>query len=351
MATDSQIAQPGPAVEVSGDAPDWAPYLAGKPEATVYHDARWGRVMREVYGNEALYLTARRGGQVCGVLQLVCQRSRLWGTHLCSLPYFDASGILADDEQARSALIAEAGRLSQARGAQWVELRQMAPLDDSLPARRDKVTMMLSLPGGGEAMWKQLKTKVRTKVRKAEKHGHEVVRGGGELLGDFCSVYERTIRDLGSPSHNRRFFRRILEAFGETAMVFSVRSQGRPLAASLALACAGRFHVPWSGSDVRFRRLGANRVLYWSMLQYAAEAHLGAFDFGRSTVDSGTYGFKQEWGAEPVPLYWHFVMSEGKSMPDQRPDSPKYRFLVACWKKLPLCVARAVGPRIIRKLS
>ena len=39
-------------------------------------------------------------GQVTGILQLVAQNSRIFGSHLCSLPYFDVSGILAQDEDA-----------------------------------------------------------------------------------------------------------------------------------------------------------------------------------------------------------------------------------------------------------
>ena len=343
--------QEPPAVEVSTDRPNWGGFLGRHREADIYHDPRWGEVMKASYGNTPFYLTARRGGEVVGVLQLIWQKSALWGSRLCSLPYCDASGILADDAQTRQALLAEAGKLGASRAAKWVELRQMSALGDSLPLRDDKVTMLLQLPAGAEAMWQQLKTKVRTKVRKAEKEDFAVATGRGELLGDFCDVYSRTMRDLGSPPHGRRFFRHIIEAFGEAAVLFSVRLQGRPLAASLALVSGRCFHVPWSGSDTRFRQRGANRILYWSMLKYAADAGFSTFDFGRSTVDSGTYEFKKEWGAEPVQLYWHFIMPEGKPPPDQRPDSPKYRLMVACWKKLPLWMARAIGPRIIGKLS
>jgi len=349
----SQAPSPGEPVtiETSTDRPDWDAYLGGHGQATIYHDARWGEVMRASYGNSAFYLTARRGDRIVGVVQLVWQKSMLWGSHLCSMPYFDASGILADDEHAATSLLDAASELGRRHATQWVELRQMNPVGDSLPIREDKVTMHLQLPTGAEAMWKQLKTKVRTKVRKAEKEDLTVLQGRNELLDDFCDIYIRAMRDLGSPPHSRRFFRNILDAFGQDVLLFSVRSAGRPLAASLALVHGRYFHVPWSGSDMRFRRTGANRILYWSMLKYAAEAGLSTFDFGRSTVDSGTYGFKKEWGAEPVQLYWQYLLPEGKALPDQRPDSPKYRFMVACWKKLPLCVARTVGPRIIAKLS
>jgi len=338
-------------VETSTDRPNWDAYLGGHDQATIYHDGRWGEVMRASYGNSAFYMTARRDDKIVGLLQLVWQKSVLWGSHLCSMPYFDAAGILADDEQSRQALLDSAKQLGKCHATQWVELRQMSPLDDSLPVRDDKVTMLLQLPAGAEAMWKQLKTKVRTKVRKAEKEDFTVLQGRDELLDDFCDIYARAMRDLGSPPHSRRFFRNILDAFGEDVLMFSVRSADVPLAASLALIRGRYFHVPWSGSDMRFRRTGANRILYWSMLKYAAEAGLSTFDFGRSTVDSGTYGFKKEWGAKPVQLYWQYLLGEGESLPDQRPDSPKYRLMVACWKKLPVCVARAIGPRIIGKLS
>ena len=95
-------------IDVSNDPPPWDAYLACAPGATLLHDPRWGLVMREAYGNRPYYLTARRGGEVAGVLQLVLQRSLLFGTHLASLPYFDAAGTLADDGTATDALLAEA---------------------------------------------------------------------------------------------------------------------------------------------------------------------------------------------------------------------------------------------------
>lgn len=341
-------------VDVSSRRGDWGEYLLRHPRAGVYHDSRWGEIMSRAYGNWPFYLAARRDGQIVGVLQLVEQKSIMFGHHLCSVPYFDAAGVLADDEPAAEALIFEATRVMADCGADWVELRQLESLDNPkpLPARTDKVTMWLNLPEGGEAMWKQLKTKVRTKVRKSQKNNLVVEQGGAEFIADFYSVYSRTMRDLGSPPQSKRFFRMTANAFADEVMFFVVRLGGDVLAASFTLTDKLGFHVPWSGSDIRFRKLAANRLLYWSMLEYAAENKCPMFDFGRSTRDSGTYGFKKEWGAEEVPLFWHYILPEGRQeMPELRPDSPKYRLMVACWKKLPLSLARILGPRIISKLS
>jgi len=337
-------------VTVSTEAPDWAGFLSDQPGAGVYHDPRWGQVMARAYGNRPYYLTATFAGRIVGVLQLVHQKSLLFGSRLCSLPYFDASGVLGEADAA-TALLARAERLRGELGCDVVELRQLQPLNPSLPLRTEKVTMHLPLAEGAEAMWSALKGKVRTKVRKAEKNALDFTAGGVELLGEFMAVYARTMRDLGSPPHSRRFFRVILEAFGEAVRLFVVRGRGRPLAASLTLTDAWGLHVPWSGSDKRFSRLGANRLLYWRMLAYAAEAGLERFDFGRSTRNSGTHEFKREWGAQEVPLYWHYLLPAGREVPEIRPDSPRYRLLVGCWRHLPVGLARLLGPKIISKLS
>ncbi len=332
-------------------ASEWRPYLHQHPAGTIYHDPRWGQIMEAAYGNRPLYLTARRGAQVVGTLQLIRQRGLLSGSHLCSVPYFDAAGVLADDDEARRQLVAEAQGLLRESGGDWVELRQLEPLCASLSTRSDKIALWLTVPAGSEAMWKQLKPKVRTKVRKSQKHGLQVIHGGAELLAEFHATYSRSMRELGSPPHGQRFFRLILERFGDAAEIFVVRAAGVPAAASFTLRDRHALRVPWSGSHPALRYLGANRLLYWSMLERAADLGAPAFDFGRSTRGSGTHEFKKEWGARDVPLYWHFLLPEGGAVPDLRPDNPRYKLLVACWKRLPLWLVGALGPRIVGRLS
>lgn len=338
-------------VDVRSDAPDWSAFLAGRPDATIYHDPRWGQVMAAAYGNRPYYLTVTRGSETIGICQLVGQKSLLFGSHLCSLPYFDTSGILAADETARDALLAEAASLRSQCRAAWVELRQDEPLDGAGPARTDKVSMHLDLPADPDELWAGLKGSVRNQVRKARKADLATGEGGAELLGEFYAIYVRNMRDLGSPPHGLGFFRAILEAFGDRVRLFVVRDGREPVAASLTLIDPDVVHIPWAGSDWRARKLCPNMLLYWEML--AASCHLGAgrFDFGRSTRDAGTYRFKKQWGSREVPLHWHFLLPEGEQMPEVRPDSGKYRFLVAAWKRLPVRAARLLGPRIIRKLS
>jgi hypothetical protein len=83
------------------------------------------------------------------------------------------------------------------------------------------------------------------------------------------------------------------------------------------------------------------------------------FDFGRSTYDEGTYKFKRQWGAEPVPLAWSDLVhnlapiqtttditSTGSDNVNQ------IRALVEkTWSKLPLGVTTRLGPKIRKHIS
>jgi hypothetical protein len=64
-------------------------------------------------------------------------------------------------------------------------------------------------------------------------------------------------------------------------------------------------------------------LLYSAVLEFACREGFKEFDFGRSSVDSGTYRFKLQWGAHPRQLYWYYWLAGGRSIPESR--NPKFR--------------------------
>ena len=103
----------------------------------------------------------------------------------------------------------------------------------------------------------------------------------------------------------------ILQALADQARLFVVRWRGAPVAAGLVIGDRGRLEIPWASSLREANAIGVNMLLYWSVLEYACERQYAAFDFGRSTVDAGTYRFKKQWGAQPRQLYWHYWLRAG----------------------------------------
>ena len=90
--------------------------------------------------------------------------------------------------------------------------------------------------------------------------------------------------------------------------------------------------------------------LYWEVLKYAIEKRYSYFDFGRSSLNSGTYKFKQQWGALPKQLYWHYWLPENGELPELNPNNPKYALIINVWKRMPVFLTKWIGPHIVAYL-
>jgi len=344
MATDIRIRQAG-----AGDREAWQAYVGAHRAATGYHDWAWLEVIARSFGHEPVALVAERAGagttRLAGVLPLIHIRSRLFGRSMTSLPFLNYGGVLADASGVERALVDAAHAAAAERGCRHVELRHIERRFADLPCRQHKVAMHLELV---EGLWDRFDRKVRNQVRKARKSGLEAERGGAGLLDEFYRVFARNMRDLGTPVYARRFFDEVLGAFPDRTQVIVVRREGEPVAAGISYRSRDMVEVPWASSVREYNALCPNHLLYWTIIEAAAADGCRVLDFGRSTPGEGTFKFKEQWGAIPVPLTWEYVLLQGERVPDQSPKNPKFRLAIATWQRLPLWVANMAGPRIVR---
>jgi FemAB-related protein (PEP-CTERM system-associated) len=331
------------------DRAEWDAFVETRPEAAGYHEWAWRGVFERTFGHACVYLLARQGaaGPVVGVLPLVEIRSWMFGRTLTSLPFVNFGGVLAESDDVAQALVDEAASLAKARGCRHVELRHIARRFTSLPCKQHKVTMRLPLETG---MWERIDRKARNQVRKAEKSGLTVVRGGAELLPEFYTVFARNMRDLGTPVYAQALFANALAAFPDRARLIVVRLKDQPVAAGFTYRTRAMIEIPWASSIRDFNSLCPNHMLYWHAIESAIADGCEVFDFGRSTPDEGTFKFKEQWGAKPVPLHWEYWLAAGGDVPDQSPKNPKFRIAIEGWRRLPLWLANAIGPRIVREI-
>jgi serine/alanine adding enzyme len=340
-------------VTVSPAAPgDWDGFVDAQAASSVYHRSALVQVGARAFGLRTLFLSARdASGALAAALPLVEQKSPLFGHFFTSVPFFNYGGVVGVDEVASARLVDEAGRLSLAAGARHLELRHVNPLPGAaLPQRLDKVSMVRELPPDMAQLLTQMGSKLRSQVKRADRENPVLRTGGVELLDDFHAVFAPVMRDLGTPVYPKKFFRHVLEALGERGRVLIVYMGGVPVAASVLVRWRDEMEVPWAATLPRAKSLSVNMYLYREMLRISIESGCSRFDFGRSTVDSGTYRFKAQWGAEPRQLHWQYCLPAGAPVPVLNSSNPKYALVSALWRRLPLGVANAVGPLIIRNL-
>jgi FemAB-related protein (PEP-CTERM system-associated) len=335
---------------VPADTRAWDEYVRSHPHGSPYHLDAWRRVILTAFGHPVDRWIARDGaGTVCGVLPIVYLRSRLFGHYGVSMPFGNYGGALADDEAVTEALMDAAAGRARELGLDHLEFRDAERRAEHWPVRDSKLIMRRSLPTATDTLWSELGSKLRAQVRRPMREDVTTETGGDELLDDFYQVFARNMRDLGTPVYGRGFFRAVL-ALCECASIVVVRHAGRPVAAAFLLGFHGRLEIPWASSLRSANPLGVNMLLYWRCLEFAVEQGYTEFDFGRSSIDSGTHRFKRQWGAAEHPCYWHYWLPEGTDIPALNPDNPKYRLAIRLWQHLPLAVANRLGPSIVRNL-
>jgi FemAB-related protein (PEP-CTERM system-associated) len=329
--------------------PALAEFATGGARGPLSRHPGWLPVLEEGLGHTPIALEAVRGGRTIGMMNLAFVRSFLFGRFMVSLPYLNSGGVLASDDEAAGALTDRAMALADELNVRYLELRhEWAQDHPGLGHRRsDKVHMRLDLPATAGALWDQLSAKVRNQVRKGQKGGFDVRWGGPEILSDFYRVFSRNMRDLGTPAFGRRLFAAILRQFPERSELCVVNDGRRPVAAALLLHGWGLTEVPSASSLRSYNPSCVNMLMYWSLLERAVNRGQEVFDFGRSSEGGPTFQFKKQWGATPFPAEWQYYLRRG-TIGDMRPDNPRYGRLIAGWRRLPLWVTRAIGPRIVR---
>jgi len=328
----------------------WDDFVEKHPECSNYHRWGWKHAIERGLRWPTFYLMAEDHGGVRGILPLVWQKSQLFGSFVTSLPFLNCGGVVAETQEAKEALVAEAVTIAKEKGAKYLELRQRSDPGLSLPVKTHKVAMVLPVESDSEKMWGALPHKVRTDIRKSMKADLTAEFGGADKLDVFYEVFAKNMRDLGTPVYGKKFFAEILRALPHHSHICVVRYQGRPVAVSFVSEYRGAAEALWSSSDYDFSHLKPNMFLYWSILKYAAEKGWREFDFGRSTVGSGTHRFKKQWGSQEVPLHWAYWVPEGSPLPDLNIENPRYERAIKVWQKLPVGITKIIGPPIVRCL-
>ena len=341
------------------DQERWDEYVNRHPDSSPYHLFAWQKAVKQAYGFRSYSLLAQDGVNVTGILPLIFLKTPFLQRALVALPYCDVGGALADTEKVEEGLLREAVDLAQEVKANAIDLRgeisnkTLEQLDCPVSeTSHDKIRMKLVLPGSSEKLWSSFKSKLRSQVRKAEKNGLVFSWGGEKNIDEFYSVVCENMHDLGSPVHSKKWFQSVLKNFGASARMGIVRKNETAIGAGLILSVGSKICIPWASTLRRYNKLSPNMLLYWKLLEFAAETGCASFDFGRSTLGEGTYKFKAQWGAQPEPLVWYILSNERReNITSSSKSSSKREMVEKLWRILPLQVTNLLGPVVRKHIS
>jgi FemAB-related protein (PEP-CTERM system-associated) len=256
--------------------------------------------------------------------------------------------LLADNAEVAAALLEPAREAVRQERHEWLELRDQRHRWDGLETVEENVTMELELPDSHEALWKAFDAKLRNQVRKGEKSSFRVL-WGHEHVEPFHRVMLENMRDLGTPMLGVDYYRAVLAAFGERANVLVLMDGDVPVGGMFVIEHGDTVADPWASSPRRFLARCPNQVLYWEAVKRGIARGFRRFDFGRSQWNSGTFRFKEQWLAKPVPLFYQYVLGTVRKAPTLEDQEHSFALAVKLWQRLPVPVAGVLG-RHVRRL-
>jgi FemAB-related protein (PEP-CTERM system-associated) len=332
-------------------APAWDAFVKARPEGTFFHLSGWRHIIARAFGHPSHYVLAERDGAIVGVLPLGQVKTRLFGHSLISVPFCVYGGPLAADMEALTALEAHAAGLMRRLEAPVLEFRwrdEPPPFDPAQWQTRSDlyVTFRKPFTGDDAANLKAVPRKQRAMVRKG------IDRGLVSVIDTDTSrlhrIYAESVRNLGTPVFGRRFFEILMETFRDEVDIVTVLDGSTAIASVLSFYFRHEVLPYYGGGRAIARERYGNDFMYWEVMRRAASRGFRLFDFGRSKVGTGSFAFKKNWGFVPSPMHYSFRLAPGASIPDTNPLNPKYRLMIAAWKRLPLPVANLIGPHVVR---
>ncbi|MGD8452863.1 MAG: GNAT family N-acetyltransferase [Phycisphaerae bacterium] len=339
------------AVADEGTKAAWQRYLHSAPGATVFHDPLWSEAVERTFGHHGVHRVAWRDGRIVGVLPLVEVRSLLGGRMLISVPYGTYGGLLADDENARDALAAEAVHLVHHRGARVLDIRSADAVIPGWEVVERYDAFVRDLPLHPNELDAFLPKRARAAARQARERDGVTVQHDHRLLRTVWDLYSRSMRRLGSISYPYRFLVELAERLGERAWVTVAWHEDRPVAGALSLAYGDTITPYLLGLDEHATCRGAANALFHAVMERAIRSGLRRFDYGRTRKDNpGSAGFKKNQGFEPRTLGYQRYVRPGQVAPDLTPSNRSFGLARRLWPHLPLPVARCLGGWLSRSI-
>src|SRR5580658_1298575 len=332
----------------------WDAFVTAHPDGTFFHRAAWSGVIEKAFGHRTHYVCAERDGAITGVLPLARVKTMLFGDTLISVPFCVYGGPLAADPDSAAALTAHAASLLEKTGASAVEFRHRTPTGNSTECgwleRPDLyVTFRKAIEANHDTNMKAIPRKQRAMVRKGIQNNLRSVADHDAAL--LHGIYAESVRNLGTPVFSRRYFTMLADVFRDDCDIVTVMDGDAAIASVMNFYFRDEVLPYYGGGTAAARHRAANDFMYWEVMRRAADRGCRLFDFGRSKIGTGSHDFKKNWGFTPEPLCYRYKLAPGASIPDHNPLNPKYRLFIKGWKQLPLPLANAIGPVIVRGLG
>lgn len=332
----------------TGEETSWDTYVQNCPYSTPQHLFAWKKVMEGAFKSKTYYLVAEENGAIQGVLPLIHIKSMLAGNYVTSLP----GGICTDNDEAARKLYEYARELVDAGKARYLILRDGRRKWDLERTVTDEehVTFLIEIPSDLNVLKLMMKQKTRQIINKVSANG--MVRNLGiDNLKQYYPIYQRAMRELGTPTLGFDFFVKLSYQFPEELNLVTITQNGNIIGGGFIHPFKQTVYCLWSGLLHKHYKLHPSYSLIWESIIFTYKHGYQLLDIGRCRKSTGGYKFKRGFGGRELQLYQQVYLNGSNQAPavgGERKADLKYQIFIKFWKLLPLQITELLGP-ILRK--
>jgi hypothetical protein len=283
------------------DPLDWDALVARLPDGTVFHSLAWLETLAATYGQVMTLSAAFAADRCVGAwpyLQWSKGPLRVIGSPLPASGTVYMGPLFAGEADVADVLDSF---LSHRLFRRYLYFSCRA-IDRSRPVDlgafgfsrvRSFDTYWLDLTIGEGALWRNLKSECRNRIRKAERLGIEVRHErNADFVEDFWAMSIETFARTGTrPTHNRVFAESLWQRLAPSGRLIALSAfhENRRIA-TLVLPCDGRVAYYWGGAALaETRHLPAANLLHWEAIREALRRGLAGYDFISTTGGPGRF--------------------------------------------------------------
>lgn len=295
-------------------------FLRAQPSALLYHSLKYRDLLRRVVGGEDVYLVARCGNAIVGLLPTWVATHPQHGAIVNSLPFFGSHGGVvcaadgADPFAVRAALLGAFASLARDVGARLTTLianpfdEHAARYDVELTCqyRDERIGQMTPLAGlAGEAdldaaLLARFDSVRRRNIRKARKVGVQVRRSAAAADFDFLrQTHEANMAAEGGRTKPPSFFAAVPAIFDSESDygLYIAERDGERIAALLVFFYnrVAEYFVPATVSA--HRKAQPASCLICEAMKDAVRLDCAWWNWGGTWLNQeGVHAFKKRWG-------------------------------------------------------
>lgn len=288
--------------------------LEQSEDATVFHSLEWNQILREQFSLENRIMVAYKDGVPSGAFPFCIVKGK--GLRWCYSPPskfetpYGGPVVAPGDCESLRALVDGCQKSSHA-----LYYRLTCPPQPNPPALDElgyhltvRTTAILDMSIGEEALWRQLGTKTRNMVRKAQKAGVNVREGQSSDVVEYYRMVESTFARVGyAGTLPSSFYHKVIDTLQPAGMARMVvaEHEGKMIAGVILLCYKKTIYYWHAASLAESWNLAPNDLLQWEIIKWACSKGYNSYDM--LVVEPqrwpGVAKFKLSFGARMTNFY------------------------------------------------